>query len=94
MSTVTASGVSMERLTTFADRLPLSLVNVNVAPCAEIPTGHLYAYASRQVAEPLTKSPTEPPSEADAIVAGPLNDMGPLMTSVPLCPAVRIVPLM
>ena len=84
MSTIFASGVSTETPVTLAVRFPLLLVNVNVAPCAERLTSHPHRYASRQVAEPLTKSPTDPPSDAEAMVAFPLNDIGPLMLRAPL----------
>ena len=83
--------VSTETPVTFAVMLPLSLVNVKVPPAAVSPTGQPPGYASRIVAEPRTKSPTEPPSDADEMVAGPLNDIGPEIAKAPLLPAVRIV---
>ena len=58
-----------------------------------IGVGKALHQASRNVAEPRTKSPTLPPSDADEIVALPENDMGPLIDRAPETPAVRIVEL-
>lgn len=65
--------------------------NVNVQPC-EVKAGTTHpAQATRKVAEPRTKSPTEPPRVAELTVALPLKATGPLMTSDPDTPADRIV---
>ncbi len=92
MSTTSACGVSTEMPTILptnetappAGSVP---VYVNVAPCAVTAIAN---YASRNVAEPRTKSPTEPPMLALEQVAVPLMAKGPAMLSDPDTPAERI----
>lgn len=70
-------------------------LKVNVAPCALNPAivGHAAAtdYATRKVALPEMRAPTEPPIEAEAKVAFPLNDNGPAIARAPEVPAARTV---
>lgn len=58
--------------------------NEKVDPCATNPA---IAYATRKVALPEMRAPTEPPIEADASVAVPENDTGPPIDKVPEVPA-------
>ena len=70
------------------------LANVNVQPCElKAGTGHL-DQVTRNVAEPRTKSPTEPPRVAELTVALPLKDTPPapcVIDNAPDAPADRIV---
>lgn len=95
MSTTSAVGVSTLIPTTAPTNDAPEPLKVNVAPCALNPAivGHAAAtdYATRKVALPETRAPTEPPIEAEARVAFPLNEMGPLIERAPDVPAVRIV---
>ncbi len=88
ISTTSAVGVSTLTPTTAPENVAREPVNVNVAPWAANPA---IAYATRNVALPLTRAPTEPPIEDDAIVALPLNESGPEIDRLPDTPAVRIV---
>ena len=68
MSTISACGDSTATRVTVAVRP----VNENVAPCAETPaisSASRGDYATRNVALPLMRAPTEPPIDAEAIVA-------------------------
>ena len=85
ISTTSAAGVSTEMPETIA----CTPLNVKVAPCAETPA--MSPYATRKVALPLIRAPTEPPIEADARVALPLNEIGPEIARAPEVPAARIV---
>ena len=90
ISVTSATGVSTDTPVTMAPNgAPPTGVNVNVAPWAETPA--MSRYATRKVALPLMRSPTEPPIEADEHVALPLNEIGPLMSRAPEVPAARIV---
>jgi len=87
ISTISATGVSTLIPTMAPLNSPLEPVNVNVAPWAANPA---IAYATRNVALPETRAPTEPPIEDDAIVALPLNEIGPEIDREPDTPAVRM----
>lgn len=87
ISTISAAGVSTLSPTTAPWRLPREPANVNVAPWAANPA---IAYATRNVALPEMRAPTEPPIEDDAQVALPLKEMGPLIDREPDVPAVRM----
>lgn len=88
MSTTSAVGVSTLIPTIAPEKVAREPMNVNVAPWAPNPA---IAYATRNVALPLIRAPTEPPMEDDAIVALPLNESGPEIDRLPDTPAVRIV---
>ena len=85
ISVTSAVGVS----TLIPVTIALYPANENVAPWADTPA--MSPYATRKVALPLMRAPTDPLTEADARVALPLNDIGPLMDRAPLVPAERIV---
>ncbi len=87
ISTTSATGVSTLIPTTAPWKLPREPANVNVAPWAANPA---IAYATRNVALPETRAPTEPPIEDDAMVALPLNEIGPEIDREPDTPAVRM----
>ena len=65
----------------------VAAANVNVVPWDERPA---IAYATRNVALPETRAPTDPPSDADAQVALPLKLIGPVIDRAPDAPAVRM----
>jgi len=88
ISTISATGVSTLMPTTAPAKFPREPVNVNVAPLAANPA---IAYATRNVALPEMRAPTEPPIEDEATVALPLNEIGPEIDREPEAPAVRIV---
>lgn len=80
ISTISACGASTDSRVIVA----LTPQNVKVAPAATNPA---IAYATRKVALPEMRAPTDPPIDADARVALPLNDTGPEMDSEPDVPA-------
>ena len=85
MLTYSAVGSSTAtRVAVRTTELPAAGANEKVEPCATNPA---IAYATRKVALPEMRAPTEPPIEADASVAAPLNDTGPLIESWPEVPA-------
>jgi len=94
ISTTSAVGVSTLIPTTAPTNDAPEPLKVNVAPCALNPAivGHAAAtdYATRKVALPEMRAPTDPPSEDDARVAFPENDIGPEMDSAPEVPATRM----
>ena len=86
MSTTSATALSTESATMVA----LSEPNVNVPPWAVTPAMS-HDYATRNVAFPLMRSPTLPPTLADMHVALPLKDIGPVIASDPETPAASTV---
>ena len=87
ISTISAAGVSTLMPTTAPLKSPREPANVKVAPWAANPA---IAYATRNVALPEMRAPTEPPIEDDAMVALPLNESGPEIDREPDAPAVRM----
>ncbi len=88
MSTTSASGDETDKDVTAAPKRPAAPAsNVKVAPWAANPA---IAYATRNVALPEMRAPTEPPIEDDAMVALPLNEIGPEIDREPEAPAVRM----